>query len=124
MRTLRKVHLYLGCFFAPLLLFYLSTGWYQTLHPNRNKGLGEKGDWVTSLRSVHVDQVYPSEQAVSYSPRLYRVLVVIMCVSLLLTLAIGVYLAFRTSRKQWPVWLSIALGFLIPILLLRLGQHR
>jgi len=35
MKKLRRVHLYLGCFFAPLLIFYVVTGWYQTVNPDR-----------------------------------------------------------------------------------------
>lgn len=122
MKTLRRLHLYLGCFFAPLLLFYIATGWYQTVNTNRNKSLGEKGDWVSSLTSVHVDQIYPSEKAEAYSPKLFQVLVVIMSVSLIATVLLGIFLAFRSTRQQWPVWLALALGVALPILFLWLGQ--
>ena len=60
MRLLRRLHLYLGCFFAPLLLFYVTTGWYQTVTLRRNKVPGEAEDWLGRLRSVHVDQIYPA----------------------------------------------------------------
>jgi hypothetical protein len=124
MRSLRRLHLYLGCFFAPLLLFYVSTGWHQTLRTNRNKSLGEKGDWISNLTSVHVDQIYPSPKVEEYSPFLFRCLIVIMCVSLISTVGLGIFLAFRSSRKHWPVWLSLALGIVLPVLLLFLGQRR
>lgn len=124
MRFLRKAHLYLGCFFSPLLLFYVATGWYQTVSTNRNKTLGEKGDWISGLTSVHVDQIYPSESANSYSPALFKILVVIMSISLIITLGIGIFLAFQSNRKQWPVWLSLLLGVLVPVLFLWLGQSK
>lgn len=124
MKSLRRLHLYLGCFFAPLLLFYVGTGWYQTLHVNRNKAVGEKGDWLSNLRSVHVDQIYPTETANSYSPVLFRGLVVVMSISLIVTVGLGIFLAFRSSRKLWPVWLSLGLGILLPALFLWLGQSR
>ncbi len=124
MRYLRKAHLYLGCFFSPLLLFYVATGWYQSVSTNRNKTLGEKGNWISNLTSVHVDQIYPSESANSYSPALFKILVVIMSISLIFTLGIGIVLAFRSSRKQWPVWLSLLLGVLMPVLFLWLGQSK
>lgn len=123
-KSLRRLHLYLGCFFAPLLLFYIGTGWVQTLSTQRNKGLGEKGDWVSHLTSVHVDQIYPSETAQSYSPFLFQVLVVVMSISLIATIGLGIFLAFRTSRRHWPVWLSLLLGIVIPVLFLWLGQRR
>ncbi len=124
MKTLRRIHLYLGCFFAPLLTFYLLTGWYQTLYRNRTKTEGDAGDWVSRMTSVHVDQIYPSEQAMSFSPTLFRWLVVGMSACLLVTLAIGIVLAFRLNRSKWPVWLSLVLGVVFPILLLWLGQKR
>jgi hypothetical protein len=33
-----------------------------------------------------------------------------------------VVLAFRTSRNKWTVWVSLALGVVLPIVLLWLGQ--
>ncbi|MBI2928700.1 MAG: DUF543 domain-containing protein [Verrucomicrobia bacterium] len=124
MKSLRRVHLYLGCFFAPLLLFYVATGWYQTFHTNRNKTPGELGGWKERLTSVHVDQIYPTEAAESFSPALFRAFVVAMAIALITTVALGILLAFRTSRRQWPVWLCLGLGIVVPVLLLWLGQKR
>lgn len=59
-KWLRRLHTYLGCFFAPLLLFFVLTGWYQTLSVNRQKGEGELGDWKARLASVNVDQIVGS----------------------------------------------------------------
>ena len=121
MKTLRRIHLYLGCFFAPMLLFYVATGWYQTLHPNRNKTAGEAGGWISRLRQVHVDQIYPTASR-NYSPGAYRALVVLMAVALIVTTLLGVVMAFRVQRSRWPVWLALGLGVLMPVLLLWLGQ--
>jgi hypothetical protein len=123
-KLLRRVHTYLGCFFAPLLLFFVATGWYQTVTPNRHKGLGEAQDWKARLSSVHVDSIYPSASANSYSPALFRGLVVVMAVALITTLLLGIIMAVRFARKKWPVWASLALGVVIPVLLLWLGQRR
>ena len=124
MKSLRRVHTYLGVFFAPLLLFYVSTGWYQTLTDQRNKSLGQPGDWISNLSSVHVDQIYPTATATRYSPALFKALVVLMSISLILTIGLGIFLAFRSNRRRWLVWLSLACGILLPILFLWLGQKR
>lgn len=124
MKLLRRLHLFLGCFFAPLLLFYLATGWYQTVTLRRNKGLGEADDLPSRLRSVHVDQIYPSDSANAYSPILFKILVVTMSIALILTLVLGVVLAFRSLRQRWLVWLSLGLGFLVPVVFLWLGQRK
>jgi len=123
-KLIRRIHLFLGCFFAPLLLFYVSTGWYQSVTLRRNKGVGEADDWPGRLRSVHVDQIFPAESANAYSPWLFRGLVVTMAIALIVTIVLGVILAFRSIRQRWLVWLSLGLGFLMPVLFLWLGQRR
>ncbi len=122
MKFLRKLHLYLGCFFSPLLLLFIGTGWYQTVSTNRNKGIGEGGGWREKLTSIHVDQVFPTESGETYSPQLFQYLVITMSIALILTILLGLFLAFKTSRKQWPIWVSLLLGLVIPIVLLWLGQ--
>ena len=122
MKLLRRIHLYLGCFFAPLLVFYVSTGWYQTVNPDRRKGVGDSTDFISRLSRVHVEQYYPTESASGYATYLFRGLVVGMAIALVTTVALGVVLAFRTSRNKWPVWLSLALGITLPVILLWLGQ--
>ena len=122
MKLLRRIHLYLGCFFAPLLVFYVTTGWYQTVNPDRRKGVGDSTDFVSRLSRVHVEQYYPTESASGYSTYLFRGLIVIMAVALITTVILGIILAFRTSRNKWPVWLSLVLGVILPIVLLWLGQ--
>ena len=124
MKHVRRWHLYLSCFFAPLLLFYVLTGWYQTFTANRNKSLGEQEDWLSKLTSIHVDQIYPSEAAQSFSPQLFQWLVALMSICLLITVALGMVLAFRSTRKTWPVWLALALGIIVPVVALALGQRR
>jgi len=123
MKLLRRIHLYLGVFFAPLLLFFVCTGWYQMFH-DRQKNPGEGGSWVDRLSDVHVDQIYFSDSALSFSPQLFQFLVVSMSISLILTVILGIVLAFRSLRQRWLIWVSLGMGILLPVLLLWLGQKR
>src|SRR5437867_5441099 len=61
MKLIRRIRLYLGCFFAPLLIFYVATGWYQTVNPDRRKGVADSNDLISRLNRVHVEQYYPTE---------------------------------------------------------------
>src|ERR1700740_884725 len=126
MRTLRRLHTYLGCFFAPLLLFYVLTGWYQTVYHDRLKSPGDAETLGERLRTVHVDQIYPTNREVSHpsSPKLFQAMVVVMAIALVVTLILGVILAIRSTRNSWPVWLSLVLGVLVPVALLWLGHRR
>lgn len=126
MKRLRQLHLFLGVFFTPLLLFYIGTGWYQTVNTDRLKSPSEAETLVQKLRVVHTDQIYPETGALRAggSPKLFRALVVVMSVALIATALMGLVLAFRFSRVLWPVWLSLGLGLLVPVLVLWAGQRK
>lgn len=123
-RFLRRAHLYLGVFFTPLLLFFVLTGWHQTVTPDRRKGVSDADDWIGRLDRVHVEQYYPSRTAEGYSTKLFRALVVVMSVALVVTVVLGLFLAFQVLKARWAVWLALVLGFAVPILTLWLGQRR
>ena len=124
MKNIRRLHLYLGCFFTPMLLFYILTGWYQTMNPNRIKSPSEAETLVQKLRVVHVDQIYPSEQEFQKpsKPKMFKALVVTMAIAATLTIVLGLVLAFRTLKNKVWVGLALGLGVLLPMLILWLGQ--
>jgi hypothetical protein len=124
-KTVRKLHLYLSVFFAPLLVFYIGTGWYQTVQTERNKLLGEQDTWVNKLTSVHKDQIFPKASVPGeYSTALFKGLIIVMSICLLVTIGLGIFLAFRTTRSRWTVWLSLIGGLLLPVVFLWLGQPK
>ena len=121
-RWLRRLHTFLGVFFSPLLLMFVVTGWWQTVSPNRNKGLGFGTSWIEKLSTIHVDNYFPLSGARNYSTDLFKVLVVIMAIGLLFTTLLGVVMAFRFAKRK--VWITLILiaGILVPIFLLYLGE--
>jgi hypothetical protein len=123
MIKLRRLHLYLGVFFAPMLLFFIATGWYQTAYPDRRKSVFEASAVMDRLRAVHAEQTFPVASAHSYSTMAFRWLVYLMSGALVITLLLGLVLAFRTMRRKWVVWLMLAMGLLVPALCLWLGQR-
>lgn len=124
MKLLRRLHLYLGCFFAPLLLFFIASGWYQTVNRDRLKSPGEAETLSQKFRVVHTDQIYPTDHEFRRpsSPKAFQVLVVTMSLAVMVTTLLGVVLAFRTSRNPWPVAGTIGMGLIVPAALLWLGQ--
>jgi hypothetical protein len=123
MLKLRRLHLYLGVFFTPLLFFFIVTGWYQTAYPDRRKSVFEASAVWDRLRAVHADQTFPVASANSYSTTGFRWLIYLMSAALVVTLVLGIILAFRTLKKKWVVWLMLLLGFAAPALCLWLGQR-
>ena len=125
MRLIRKLHLYLSVFFAPLLIFFIATGWYQTVNSQRNKILGEQDTWVSRLTAIHVDQIYPTESGTGeYTTTLFKVLVVTMSIALLVTIVLGMVLAFRSTKRAWLVGVWLVIGLMVPVAFLWLGQPK
>jgi hypothetical protein len=122
LKTLRRLHLYLGVFFTPLLIFFIASGWYQTANPDRRKGPDEARAFWDRLRSIHAEQILPSPKVEEYSPRAMRWLIYTMSAALLVTIVLGVVLALKTLKGRWLVWLMLVMGLAVPLLFLWLGQ--
>jgi uncharacterized iron-regulated membrane protein len=59
-KAARQLHLYLGLFFAPSIIFFAFTGSLQTFSLHENKHPGDHNpEWIATLASVHKDQVLP-----------------------------------------------------------------
>jgi len=59
----RRLHLYLGCFFTPMLMFYILTGLFQTVNEDRLKEPGEAQTFWQKARVVHTDSILPPKTA-------------------------------------------------------------
>ena len=119
MRQLRRFHTYFGVFFAPLLIFFIGSGWYQLIDRDRLKDPGEAETLVQKMRVIHTDQIYPKLGARKQgSPTAFRVLTMVMSGAILITTVLGIVLAIRGLRPRWLVWVMLGLGLFLPILLL------
>src|SRR3954462_9298035 len=71
-KAARQLHLYLGLFFAPSIIFFAFTGCLQTFSFHENKNPGDHHpQWIATLASIHKDQVLPvKKQAKALAPAL------------------------------------------------------
>lgn len=134
----RRLHLYLGCFFTPMLLFYILTGWYQTVNENRLKGAGEAQTLLQKARLVHTESIIPAHVSqtemdnydiskgrpvISASrPATFKWLAIVMCVMATVAIALGLILSFKTMKNKRLVAGILLAGCLLPYLMLKLGQ--
>lgn len=125
MKLIRKLHLFLGVFFTPLLVFFVATGWYQTLNPDRLKSPGEAETLFQKFRVVHTDMIYPGDREFTRpsSPKLFQGIVGAMSAAVLMTTLLGVYLAFKTVRGKGWVLFWLAAGLAVPVGLLIAGRR-
>ena len=107
MQKLRSIHLYLGCVFAPLLLFFAVSGIWQTL------GLrSPKLDW---LASIHTAARFKNGHEPG-SPAL-KVFVILMAGGFIVTTVLGVVMALNYGRSRQAAAGALALGVIIPVAL-------
>jgi len=115
LRWLRTLHLYLGCIFGPLLLFFAVSGIWQTLKLH----LAPEGPGALAvLSTIHTSRALKSQHGVAtLSSPLLEVLVIAMSVGLVVTAVVGVVMAIRWGRSRRAVWLALGVGVLLPLVL-------
>ncbi len=139
MKLIRRIHLFLGCFFTPLLLLYLLSGFYFVLKPARQKDDGEAQTFLQKIWWVHTAQEYPRtttplDLEAEIQPRTitdweantqaFKILIYIMVVGAVATMALGIVLAIRTTKDKTPIYISLALGVLLPVVILWISQKQ
>jgi hypothetical protein len=121
MKTLRKIHLLLGCLFAPLLLYYCLTGAWQTLGWHETKVDGEKTPTAQVLHDwsePHEYKTFPGANKKTDSSEWYGYTAVAMALGISFTLILGIVMAFNFFRPRWVVALCLVGGITVPLLLL------
>lgn len=148
----RRVHRFLGVFFAPTILFFAFSGALQTfgLHESPRRGDPPPIAWIADIASIHKEQKLrleephdhehpaaatasrnpqsasgtvaarpaagPPKQEESWQP--LKLFVLLMAIGLSLSSLIGVYLALSNPRARSEAGMALALGAILPLLLL------
>jgi len=117
MNLLRRIHLYLGCFFAPMLVFFSISGIWQVY------GLqwAEQNKLLHLLSTIHMGRNVKTPFTLT-SPYL-EFFVVLMAASLVISIILGVIMAFKFGRGTLAL-ASLAAGALIPLILIIVFAHK
>ena len=107
MQKLRSLHLYLGCIFAPLLLFFAISGIWQTL--------GIHSEFLSKLSSIHTSARWKSGGEWSSFP--LRIIVIIMSLSFIVTTVLGIIMALKFGRSRKAAFYCLAAGVIVPTVL-------
>jgi hypothetical protein len=110
MQKLRSIHLYLGCLFAPLLLFFAVSGIGQTL------GLHNHSRLLERLSTIHTSHGLKAGGSLS-SPFL-MVFVLIMAVSFVATTILGIAMALKFGKSRRAAFCCLGAGVLIPVIII------
>lgn len=99
MQKLRSIHLYLGCIFAPMILFFAISGIWQTL--------GVHSSFLQWLSAIQTSARFKNGHEPG-SPAL-RVFVIIMAASFVISVILGVVMAFKFTRSRKAAFYCLAL---------------
>ena len=139
-RQLRDVHLYLGTFFAPAILFFAFTGLLQTFSLHESHGGYRAPLWIQTLGRIHKDQtrILPPERKpepeAAQKPRptspqeprdegnriaiyVTKWFVALMALGLISTTLLGLYMAFKFSPGRRLTWVLLMLETILPVAL-------
>lgn len=144
LKQARQLHLYLGTFFAPAIIFFSLTGALQTFGLHESRGGTRHPAWIAELASIHKDQTLPQPRPAMRppagasggeakppagpaaepirrgpSPLPLKIFVLFMALGLISTTLLGIYMAFKYNPKnQKLVWGLLLGGIVLPLLLL------
>jgi hypothetical protein len=109
-----RTHRYLSCFVAPAMLFFAISGAWQAfrLHEDTKDGSYTAPKVLERLSVVHKAERLPMAARVWF-----RAGQAILAAAFVATAVLGLVMAVRIARPAWPVWLVLAAGILLPLLL-------
>ena len=120
MTLLRRLHLYLGCVFAPALIFFAVSGVWQLY---RVQDTAKNGSYVAPralqvLSAVHTNTHLPGKRVSEFTP--LRAFWVTAAAGLVVTTSLGVVMAFRFAGRSWIPIACLGAGVVLPVLCLYL----
>ena len=126
MKWIRKIHLYLGCLFAPMLIFFCMSGAWQLFgfhHTNKKALVVPDGsyvppDWMVLLSSAHKGFYGIS----NHSSTAFRWFALALALGMVVTAILGLIMAYRQSRNRLIVIVVTLVGLMLPILFMWLAR--
>jgi hypothetical protein len=118
MKFLRSLHLYLGCLFAPMLIFFAVTGSWQLFnwHESTRDKTYTAPPALAALSFIHKDAHIPGTPGRKPTPLRYFMFATAL--GLVATSIVGIIMAYRFSRRPMVATICLLLGIALPGLLL------
>jgi hypothetical protein len=145
MKNIRQIHLIMGTFFAPAIIFFAFSGILQIfgLHVSRGEGSAPPAAWIAQLAAIHKNQHVRAEsrgrdqarhvhdehdghdhgdgvktQEPTNASWGLKAFVLLMATGLIATSLAGITLALQNPRTRRSALISFALGIALPLLLM------
>jgi hypothetical protein len=108
MKKVRSLHLYLGCIFAPMLLFFAISGFWQTYDP----GYDVHSKALAVLSTIHKSSHLKSGATLSSS--ILREFVLVMALCFVVQTILGIIMALRYGHRKAAFW-CLGAGVVFPV---------
>jgi len=116
-----RIHLLLGCFFAPALIFFTVSGVFQTLRLHKDVKNGYQAPEILKVMAkIHKDQKLPNEPNQTQSWPLQG-FVLLMSAGFIFSTVVGLVMAFKYFRPRWVIWALLGVGVIMPLAFLMIG---
>ncbi|HVY33270.1 MAG TPA: hypothetical protein VG960_02495 [Caulobacteraceae bacterium] len=134
----RKTHLYVGVFIAPVILFFAATGMLQILSLHQSSPGYTAPVLLQRLGALHKDQVFgaphrppeakPSKPSAEGPPRpaprpigpvrwILKGFFECVGAGLIVNTLMGLYMAYKINRNAWLTGGLFAAGIVVPVIL-------
>lgn len=118
MSFLRRLHLYLGCIFAPTLIFFAVSGSWQLFdwHESKKDHTYTAPQALVALSDIHKHGHIPPTPGRQPTPLRYFLFAAAL--GLVTTTVLGVIMAYRFSQRPLVATISLLTGIVVPAVLL------
>jgi len=137
----RNLHLWMGAFFAPAIIFFAFSGTLQTfdLHEVKRGEATQPPAWIMQIAQLHKKQNLntrrpapppanpgeansrapeanrPPPKPPSRATWTFKVFIAVMSVGLILSTLLGLYLTIQYARDKRVMWALVVAGTLLPL---------
>jgi hypothetical protein len=142
LKVLRQIHLYIGVFISPAILFFALTGALQTfsLHETSRGSDYKPPTWIVTLSQLHKHQTptlpirkpRPASEAPKHADAApqppaplekthlpMKIFFLLVAIGLFLSTLTGIYMSYKFTRNRIIVTSLLFAGIIVPVILLR-----
>ena len=118
MKTIRQAHLYLGCLFAPLIIYFCLSGIWQLFRFNDVPKEGPVSSVRVMLHEIskpHTNATLPGKNPKQEKSDVFNLFAAIMGLGMTLSSILGIVLALKYTKKTSLVIFVLLAGTFLPI---------
>jgi hypothetical protein len=142
LKVLRQIHLYIGAFLSPAILFFALTGALQTfsLHETSRGSDYKPPTWIVTLSQLHKHQTptlpvrkpRPASEAPKHADAApqppappekthlpMKIFFLLVAIGLFTSTLTGIYMSYKFTRNRIVVTALLFAGIIVPLILLR-----